>query len=72
MHVIGSFLVSLRGDKSHLDLVSLSVCCDETGNGCIAVLGVQQFFPMVELILKLRHLHRSLVDKDHELLNVPI
>ncbi len=38
--VIGSFLASLRGDKSRLDLVSLGVCCDEIGSGYIAFEGV--------------------------------
>ena len=61
--VIGSFLASLRGDKSRLDRVGLGVCRDESGNGCVSVECVHEFFPMVELILKRRHLRRSLVDK---------
>ncbi len=64
--------MSLRGDKSRLDLVRLDACFDETGSGCIAVEGVYKFFLMVELILEGRHLRRSLVDEGQELLNAPI
>jgi hypothetical protein len=65
-------MASLRGDKSRFDLGCLGLSWDETGCGSIPVECVHEIFLMVELVLKRRHLGRSLVDEGQKLLKVPI